>query len=447
MTADIHLLGIGGAGMSGIARVLRGHGRAVSGCDRSPAAVDALSAEGIETCLGHDPAHLRSGMEVIVSSAVDESEPELAEARRRGLRVRHRADVLADIVASGDGICVAGAHGKTSTTALIAYVLTVCGEDPTFLVGGGVPQLGVNARVGSGRYVVAEADESDGSLARLRPRAAVVLNAELDHHDHFASLDDLHELFRAWVAELPQEGTLVLHDSLDYRSEAELRRFGEGPGDGWRALDMTPDGDGIRFVLAAPGRAPLSLRLGVPGAHNALNATAALALLDWAGISPERAEAPLAAFRGASRRYERRGEVAGIRLVDDYAHHPTELAATLAAARSETAPGRLLACFQPHMPWRTQMFADDFASALLLADAACVCDVYVARGAADPDVTGELIVQSAHRQDPAFPIAWTPGYADAADWVARSARPGDLVLTLGAGPVDGVQDLVRERLG
>jgi UDP-N-acetylmuramate--alanine ligase len=275
----------------------------------------------------------------------------------------------------------------------------------------------------------------------------VVLNAELDHHDHFASLDDLHQLFRDWVAELPAEGALVLHDSLDYPSDAELRRFGAGPGEGWRALDVAPEGDGIRFVLAAPDRAPVRLRLGVPGAHNALNATAALALLEWAGIGPERAAEPLAAFRGAARRYERRGEVAGIRLVDDYAHHPTELAATLSAARAETAPGRLLACFQPHMPWRTSMFADDFASALLLADAACVCDVYVARGAADPEVTGELIVQSAHRQDAAFPIAWTPEYADAADWIARTARPGDLVLTLGAGPVDVVLDLVRERLG
>ena len=447
MSAEVHLLGIGGAGMSGIARVLQGHGRAVSGCDRSPLAVEALIAEGIQVQLGHDPAHLRPGMELIVSTAVDEDEPELAAARRQGLRVRHRSEVLADIVASGDGICVAGAHGKTSTTALIAYVLQECGEDPTFLVGGGVPQLGTNARVGSGRYVVAEADESDGSLARLRPRAAIVLNAELDHHDHFASLDDLHALFRAWVGELPRAGVLVLHESLDYPSEAELRRFGAGPGEGWRALDVAADGEGIRFVLAAPGRAALPLRLGVPGVHNALNATAALAVLDWAGISPERAAAPLAAFRGATRRYERRGEVAGIRLVDDYAHHPTEVAATLAAARGEAAPGRLLACFQPHMPWRTRMFADAFAEALRLADAACVCDVYVARGAVDPDVTGELIVQSALRGDPAFPIAWTPQYEDAADWITRTARPGDLVLTLGAGPVDAVLELVRERLG
>ncbi len=260
------------------------------------------------------------------------------------------------------------------------------------------------------------------------------------------SLDDLHALFRGWVSELPPEGALVLHDSLDYPTPAELRRFGSGPGEGWRALDVAPDGEGTRFLLASPGRAELALRVGMPGAHNALNAAAALAMLDWAGISPERAAAPLAAFRGAARRYERKGEVAGIRLVDDYAHHPSELAATLTAARGEAAPGRLLACFQPHMPWRTRMFADGFAEALRLADAACVCDVYVARGAAEADVTGELVVQSAHRQDAAFPVAWTPAYEDAAAWIARTARPGDLVLTLGAGPVDSVLELVRERL-
>jgi len=446
VSAPQHLLGIGGAGMSGIARVLRGQGRDVSGCDRSPDAVEALRAEGIEAYVGHDPAHLRPGMELIVSTAIAHDEPELVEARRHGLRVRHRSEVLAEIVASGDGICVAGAHGKTSTSALIAYVLEQCGEDPTFLIGGEVPQLGANAHVGAGRYVIAEADESDGSLARLRPRASVILNAELDHHDHFDSLDDLHALFGAWVAELPPHGVLVLHESLDYATPAALRRYGAGPGEGWRALGIAPDGEGTRFVLAAPGRDPLPLRLAVPGAHNALNATAALALLDWAGIPPERAVEPLAAFRGAGRRYERRGEVAGIRLVDDYAHHPTELAATLAAARGEAPPGRLLACFQPHMPWRTRLFADEFATALLRADAACVCDVYVARGAADPEVTGELIVDSARRQAPAFPIAWTPGYADAAAWVVETARPGDLVLTLGAGPVDSVLALVREQL-
>jgi UDP-N-acetylmuramate--alanine ligase len=443
---NVHLMGVGGAGMSGIARVLLGHGRSVSGCDRSATAVAELRREGIDARVGHDPAHLEGDVEVIVSSAVDEHEPELVAARSRGLRVRHRADVLADIVASGDGICVAGAHGKTSTTALIAYVLEQCGEEPTFLVGGAVPQLGANARVGRGRLIVAEADESDGSLARLRPRAAIVLNAELDHHDHFGSLDDLHALFRGWVAELPHEGLLVLHDSLDYPTPAELRRFGAGPGEGWRALGAAPDGEGTSFVLSSPGHDDLPLRIGVPGAHNALNATAALAMLDWAGISPERAAAPLAEFRGASRRYDRKGEVDGIRLVDDYAHHPSELAATLSAARAEAAPGRLLACFQPHMPWRTRMFADGFGEALRLADAACVCDVYVARGSLDPDVTGELVVESALRQDAAFPVAWTPTYADAADWVVDTARPGDLVLTLGAGPVDSVLELVRERL-
>ena len=378
-----------------------------------------------------------------------EDEPELVAARRRGLRVRHRAEVLAEIVASGDGICVAGAHGKTSTSALIAYVLEQCGEEPTFLIGGTVPQLGIErARRAAAGYVVAEADESDGSLARLRPRAAVVLNAELDHHDHFGSLDDLHALFRDWVAELPPRGR-ARAARLARLSRARPSCAASERGRGRAGARSTSLPTARARASCSPLRAAPSCRCAsaCPGAHNALNADrCARACSTGPGISPERAAAPLAAFRGAARRYERRGEVAGIRLVDDYAHHPSELAATLAAARGEAAPGRLLACFQPHMPWRTRMFADGFAEALRLADAACVCDVYVARGAADPDVTGELVVQSAHRQDPAFPIAWTPAYEDAAEWVARTARPGDLVLTLGAGPVDGVLELVRERL-
>ena len=383
--------------MSGIARVLQGHGRTVSGCDRSAAAIDELRAEGIDAQVGHDPAHLHAGMEVIVSSAVAEDEPELAAARRRGLRVRHRADVLADIVASADGICVAGAHGKTSTSALIAYVLAGVRR------GADVPG---RRRRAAARHERARRAAAGSSWPRPTSPTArspacgralrVVLNAELDHHDHFA-------LARRPARALPRLGRRAAARGRcsccttrsTTRALPSCAASARGRGRAGARSTSLPDGEGTRFVLGRPGPRPLPLRLGVPGAHNALNATAALAVLDWAGISPERAAAPLAAFRGAARRYERRGEVAGIRLVDDYAHHPSELAATLAAARGEAAPGRLLACFQPHMPWRTRMFADGFAEALRLADAACVCDVYVARGAADPDVSGELVVQSA----------------------------------------------------
>ena len=344
-------------------------------------------------------------MEVIVSSAVAEDEPELVAARRRGLRVRHRADVLADIVASGDGICVAGAHGKTSTTALIAYVLERVrrGADVPGRRRRAAARLQRRASAGAGTSWPRPTSRTARSRACGRaPRSCSTPSSTTTTTSARSTTCTRSSATGSPSCRARGRSCCTTRSTIPARPQ--LRRFGAGPGEGWRALDVAADGEGTRFVLAAPGRATrCRCASACPGAHNALNATAALALLDWAGISPERAAAPLAAFRGAARRYERRGEVAGIRLVDDYAHHPSELAATLAAARGEAAPGRLLACFQPHMPWRTRMFADGFAEALRLADAACVCDVYVARGAAEPDVTGELVVQSARRQDAGFP--------------------------------------------
>ncbi len=441
MTRELHLIGIAGAGMSALARVAHGQGLEVSGCDRSADGVKLLRAEGIAAVLGHHPAHLHAGVEVVVSGAVAEDEPELARARELGLRVLHRAELLAELVAGRRSICVAGAHGKTTTSALIAYVLSELGADPTFLVGGQVSQLGTNGRAGAGPLLVAEADESDGSLARLAPACAIVLNIELDHHDHFASVAELEALFAEWTARVPADGLVVLGDGVDLPAVAERRFAGAGPGEGWRALDVHADADGSRFTLAIPGRDPQPACLAIPGAHNASNAVAALAALDWAGIEPARALAPLARVRGAGRRLVGDGEVAGIRLVDDYAHHPTELAATLAAARPIAGAGRLIACFQPHMPWRTRAFAAEFAAALGAADLACVCDVYVARGEGEEGVTGELIVERGGSA-----LAYTPTYAEAAAWIVDRARPGDLVLTMGAGPVDSVLEIVRAQL-
>ena len=441
MTRSLHLMGIAGAGMSALARVAHGRGLAVSGCDRSEAGVAKLRDEGIDALVGHDPSHLQPGMELVVSGAVAETEPELARARELGFVVLHRAELLAELVAERRSICVAGTHGKTTTSALIAYVLSELGEDPTFLVGGQVRQLGTNARAGKGPLLVAEADESDGSLARLAPACAIVLNVELDHHDHFASVDELRALFAEWTSRVPAAGLVVLGDGLDLPVAAEVRRAGSGPGEGWRALESVARGSGSRFTLAAPGREQVTVELGIPGEHNAANAVAALAALDWAGIAPERAIAPLAGFVGAGRRFEHHGEVAGIRLVDDYAHHPSEITATLAAARPLVGEGRLIACFQPHMPWRARAFAREFADALGAAEIACVCDVYVARGAAEEGVTGALITDLAPER-----LTFTPTYADAARFIVERAEPGDLVLTMGAGPVDGVLALVRAQL-
>jgi len=443
----LHLMGVGGAKMSGLARVLAARGDAVSGCDRADSAVlTQLRALGIECLVGHDPAHLAAIDELGYSSAIAPGEPELVAARSGDVAVRHSTELLAEIVASGTGVCVAGAHGKTTTSALLAYALSELGEAPTYLVGGDVPQLGASARAGEGHVVVAEADESDGSLTQLRPKVAIVLNIDLDHHDRFPSLEALTELFRAWAAALPADGLLVAADALDLPTEAQVRTFGPGHGEGWRALDVAPRAGGVDFVVAAPGRHHERVSLALPGEHNALNATAALAALDWLGFAPDRAAAAIASFTGAGRRFEARGEARGIRVVDDYAHHPTELAAVLRAARPLAGAGRIVVCFQPHMPWRTRALQREFAQALLGADAACVCELYLARGEAEPGVSASLVVDRARELEPAFEIAFTPAYEEAAAWLERPARPGDLVLTLGAGPVDRVGDLLLERL-
>jgi UDP-N-acetylmuramate--alanine ligase len=359
-----HLIGIGGAGMSALATVAYAWGAEVSGCDRSTSPYgERLQRFGIPVAAGHDPSHLEDDMEVVVSTAIEADEPELLAARDRGLRRLHRAQLLAEMVASRRSICVAGAHGKTTTAAMIAYAARQGGLDPTFLIGGDVPQLGGNAGPGGGSLLVAEGDESDGSLALLRPRVAVVLNVELDHHARFASQAELMELFRAWVADVPASGAVILHESVDLESDALVQRFGGGDVD-WQVSGIEPGPDGTGFWLRTPDGTPLHIVLSVPGAHNAGNAAAAIAALSAGmGVEPADAAAALQGFRGAGRRFEPRGEVGGARIVDDYAHHPTEVEATIAAARAQGA-GRVVVCFQPHLYSRTAALAGRFGRAL-----------------------------------------------------------------------------------
>jgi UDP-N-acetylmuramate--alanine ligase len=431
VTRRLHLLGIGGSGLSGIAAVLAERGVEVSGCDRDTG--------------GHDPSHLAPGMEIGYSGAVPADEPELVEARRLGLVVHHRADLLAEIVASGEGIAVAGSHGKTTTSGMIAFVLVELGADPTFVVGGSLPQLGVSARSGSGRHVVVEADESDGSLVRLRPRIAVVLNVSHDHHDRYATRGELLELLDGWTRSLAPGAALVLGDGIEL-SGHPVRRFGAGEGEGWRALGATSDVDGARFVLRRPGADDLAVALSVPGVHNALNATAALAALDLAGVPPEQAAPVLGRFAGAGRRFETVGVARGVRFVDDYGHHPAEIAATLRVAREQAGTGRVIACLLPHQPFRVRHLKRELAEAIMASDLACVLDVWVARGLPEEGIDGKLVVDAVCRLDPAFPVAWTPSFDDAALWLERRTRPGDLVVGMGCGPVYEVGRRLMERL-
>ena len=426
-----HLVGVGGAGMSAIARVLAQRGEAVTGCDREGGALlRALEQEGIACAVGHDAAHVEGCDRVIASGAIPDDAPELVRARALGIPVQHRAEALAAILAEHDRrVVVTGAHGKTTTTSMLAYAAERLGLDPTFLVGGEVRDLGTNARGGASGLAIAEGDESDRSVRLLPADLAVVLNVDLDHLDHYASVEDVVALLAEWVAELPADGLLLLGDGVDLAAPCPVGRFGVGPGEGLRALDPVPDGTGVAF---APSRGPARVRLAVPGAHNAGNACAAALALERLAVGLDEAFGALEGFSGAGRRFEVLGTAYGYTVVDDYAHHPAELRAAISAARGRD-PKRLVVLFQPHMPWRTVAFAEEFAEALRAADRVVVLETYVARGRPDPEASAWRIAELVG------PEAEYAAHDHAAVEILRGmARSGDLVLCCGAGPVDRV---------
>jgi UDP-N-acetylmuramate--alanine ligase len=383
----IWIAGIGGAGMSGYALLARAWGAEVAGWDRVETPY-LRHLDDVAVDISSDPPSPPPGWEAYVSTAF--------AGRVDG---RPRADLLAELVDERRTIVVAGAHGKTTTTAMIAFCLDQLGLDPAFLIGADVPQLGGNARAGSG-WLVVEGDESDRSIAALRPEIAVLLNVDLDHHTTFVSRAEVAAFFDNWLRDVPH-------------------------------------------IVRAEELEPADLELAVPGDHNRRNAAAALAVLELAGVSRTEAEAALLEFRGAGRRLEPRGEAGGVTVLDSYAHHPAELAADLAAIRNG---GRLLALFQPHLYSRTLHLAHGFAEALADADAACVTEIYPAREEPLPGVTGRLVVDELARLRPCMRIGWAPELADAARLVAGWARPGDTVLTLGAGDVDRAAQLILEAL-
>jgi UDP-N-acetylmuramate--alanine ligase len=320
-----------------------------------------------------------------------------------GLSLRHglksRAEFLAELVSLQDSIVVAGAHGKTTTAGMIAFVLDRLGRDPSFLIGGEIPQLGGNARAGSG-WLVVEGDESDRTIERLRPKIAIVTNVDLDHHSEFASRAEVEELFDRWLAEVPD-------------------------------------------VVRAHELAPVDFELAVPGEHNRRNAAAALAALELAGVSREEARRPLAEFAGAGRRLESHGETGGVTVLDDYAHHPAEIAATIDAVRNG---GRVLVLFQPHLYSRTRHLVRELATALATADVVAVTEIYGAREEPDAEVSGKLVVDAISEVRPGINVGWTPSVEQGAAFLAGRARPGDVALTIGAGDVDRAVPMIIERL-
>ena len=434
-----HFIGIGGAGMSAIALVLAGLGVRVTGSDLKASRYTRLvEAAGVRVTIGHREANLEDAALVVISSAIRETNPELAAARQRELPVLQRAEMLARVMAMRRGIAVAGTHGKTTASSMIAHVLHECGRRPTFLIGGEVNDIGSNAGVGDGEWLVAEADESDGSLLFLRPEVGVITNVELDHHAHYACLQDVREVFGRFVELLPPRGLLVLVEGsgsefLAGRSPAPVVTCGIGGGD-YRAEVADVDDDGSRFAVVRDGRPLAELRLRVPGEHNVLNALCAVAALEHAGVNAAEAAGPLATFSGAARRFQETGRRAGVVVVDDYAHHPSEIAATLRAARLGDH-ARVIAVFQPHLFSRTRYLQREFGRALTLADEAIVTDIYPAREEPEPGVTGKLVVDAYLAERPGGPVAYLPRLSDVVRHLRRHVRAGDLVLTLGAGDV------------
>jgi UDP-N-acetylmuramate--alanine ligase len=379
--------------MSGYAILSAAWGAEVSGWDRRETPYLAgVRAAGIPVEISEGPPDPPADAEAFVSSAF--------AGRVAGAS---RAELLAELVGLADSIVVAGAHGKTTTTAMIAFVLDRLGRDPSFLVGGEIPQLGGNARAGSG-WLVVEGDESDRSVFALPATVAVVTNVELDHHATFGSDAELERAFEEWTS-------------------------------------------GIETVVWGRDLEPVELELAVPGLHNRLNAACALAALEAIDVPRADAEPLLAEFAGARRRFQSVGEVGGVRFYDDYGHHPAEIAATLDTARGMKKEGRVLAVFQPHLYSRTLHLADELAEALTRADIACVTEIYPAREEPVPGVSGKLVVDRVSELRPGMRIGWAPALADAAALIAAQARPGDLVLTIGAGDVDSALPLLEERLG
>lgn len=442
----VHFIGIGGVGMSAVARIMVSRGVPVSGSDvKDLPVMRDLSSAGARIAVGYDAGNLGDAQTIVAGSAIRADNPELVAAREAGLPVLHRSEALAATMAGHRVVTVAGTHGKSTTTSMVAVLLKEAGLDPSFAIGANVPALGVNAAHGSSDIFVAEADESDGSFLNYRPLIAVVTNVEADHLDHYGTPEAVFASFDDFAALLPAQGVLLAcADDAGARALAD-RTASKGT---TRVLTYgTSDDADIRLHDGGPGDVSVALdgdvhklELQVPGRHNALNAAAAFAVAVELGVEPGAAAAALGHFTGASRRFELKGRGRGVRVYDDYAHHPTEVRAALSAARSVAGDNKVHVLFQPHLFSRTREFSQEFAAALDLADTALVLDIYPAREDPIPGVTSTLITD--HLVNGRLVSA-----DEAVDAVAAVASEGDVVLTVGAGDVTAYGPVIVEALG
>jgi len=448
----VHLVGIGGSGMSGIAEVLLNLGYAVSGSDlRLSPTTSHLASLGAQVSEGHDAGHVEGAHVVVTSTAVRPDNPEVREARRRGVPVIPRAEMLAELMRLKYGVAVAGSHGKTTTTSMVALVLDQGGLDPTVVVGGRLGVLGSGARLGRGEFMVVEADESDRSFLKLSPTLAVVTNIDREHLDTYRDLADVQEAFLGFVNKVPFYGSAVLclddppvQDLLP-RVERRVVTYGITPQASVSARDLRIEPGGSSYTATLDGEALGTVSVSVPGVHNVANSLAAVAVGLDLEIPFDAIRKGLSSFTGVDRRFQVRGEAGGVLVIDDYGHHPTEIRVTLEALRLRAGERRTLVLFQPHRYTRTRALWDEFCRAFHQADRLLVTDIYPASEEPIPGITAqalaEAIKERGHRD-----VAWAGGLAPATEQLAREAREGDVVLTLGAGSVwTAGEELLRRR--
>ncbi|MBI1351862.1 MAG: UDP-N-acetylmuramate--L-alanine ligase [Actinomycetales bacterium] len=460
----VHIVGIGGAGMSGIARIMVAQGLQVSGTDaKDSRRIQALRALGVDARIGHDPSMVDDIDALVVSTAIPESNPERVAARERDIPELSRAEALALVMAGSRGVAIAGTHGKTTTTSMLTVALQHCGADPSFAIGSELNESGSNAHLGSGDIFVVEADESDGAFLYLEPVAAVVTNVEPDHLDHWGTYEAIEEGFLQFATGIRDRGGF-LAVCVDDRGGARLaqraiesgvdvRTYGESLEADYRLTDAHVASGSAADETGAMGwtfdTVHNGVRLGeialrVPGRHNALNALGAMVIGLGLGFSGSDLRAGLAAFSGTRRRFDFKGQVAGIRVFDDYAHHPTEIEATLRAAREVVGDGRLVVAFQAHHYYRTAMFAQEFGDALGLADDVVVLEVFAPGETPIPGASGQTMAGNV----PLRPehVVFEPSWSAVADHLVERARPGDIIMTLGAGDIGMIGAEVIERL-
>ena len=441
---QIHFIGIGGSGMSGLARIALSHGIKVSGSDNSDSQIlQALRALGAEIKIGHDANNLIGADLIVYSNAINERNPERAEAK---VPIITRAAALALLMSESQSIAVAGTHGKTTTSSMLTVALQACGADPSFAIGGLLKSSGSNAHRGTGKYFVAEADESDGSFVAYRPNGAIITNIEWDHVDHFKSESEVIKAFDDFVATIAKDGFLAycaddkLASEVANRSEVKTISYGKSQNADLRidSIELTATGGSARVLWQGAKVGQLTLQ--VPGEHNLLNAAAAIAVGLQLGESINSLLDGLANFRGAGRRFELKGSANGVRVVDDYGHHPTEINVTLAAAKLFAGQGRVLVIFQPHRFSRTQTFMADFAKALSVADKTWLLEIYAASEQPISGVSSEQIAKQLPNGK------FEPNFVSVTENVVAEAKPGDVILTLGAGDVSSLGPVILEAL-